>query len=143
MRIVILASAILFLSSLVAVADSAVEHSWDSLSQLSAGQQIVVVQKDMKSHEGKFQNFTPESISIRENEHDATIQRKDVLRVSMRGKPKRFRNALIGGLVGSVAGSSASSSNRELWVPVGGWVGVAVGALLPLHPLRTIYRAAK
>lgn len=132
---------LLLLSAHALAADDAKEHSWSSLQQLSSGQRVVIVQKDMKSHQGSFLSVSNESILIHESGGEVTVQRSDVLRVNARGKPKRFRNALIGGLLGSVAGSTANSADRELWVPVGFWVGVAAGALLPLHSERTIYRA--
>lgn len=116
------------------------EHLWASLQQLKEGQSIELVQKDMKSHEGTFLRFSQESISLREKGTELTVERSQILRINSRGKPKRFRNALIGGLLGSVIGSVASSEKREITVPVCGWVGVAVGALLPLHPQETIYR---
>lgn len=100
-----------------------------------------MVLKDMKSHQGTFLRVSDESILISVKESEVTVQRSDVLRVSARGKPKRLRNALICALVGSViAGAAAQSAEAT---PVGFWPGVAVGALLPIHSERTVYRSGE
>ena len=77
---------------------------WDNLHRLQAGQKIQVVQMDMKSLKGRFLGFTEETISVRVKKDEVAVARADVLRVSLRGKPKRGRNALIGAGVGAGVG---------------------------------------
>ena len=71
-------------------------QTWDNLQRLQAGQKIKVVQMDMKSLKGRFLGFTEETISVRVKKDEVAVARADVLRISLRGKPKRLRNTVIG-----------------------------------------------
>lgn len=132
---------LLLLLSIPAFAGDENEHSWTALKQLSAGQKVVVVQKDLKSHEGTFVGVSAESLLIHENKVEVSLPRADILRVTARGKPKRLRNALIGALVGSAAAGAAARSGEAVFL--GFWPGLAIGALLPVHSTRAIYRVAE
>ncbi len=73
-----------------------VEQSWENLKQLKAGDEIQVVQMNIKSLQGTFLGVSEEVISLRVQENEAALPRADVLRVSLREKSKRLRNTLIG-----------------------------------------------
>ena len=80
------------------------KDSWDNLNPLQAGQKIQIVKMDMKSLSGGFLGFTDEMISLRVKKDEIAVHREDVVRVSLRQKPKRLRNILIGAGVGAGAG---------------------------------------
>ncbi len=73
-----------------------VEQSWENLKQLKVGDEIQVVQMNIKSPQGTFLGVSEEVISLRVKESEVTLPRADVLRVSLREKSKRLRNTLIG-----------------------------------------------
>ena len=127
---------------------------WDNLHRLQAGQKIQVVQMDMKSLKGNFLGFTDETISLRVKNDEVAVPREEVLRVSLRGKPKRGRNALllmgVGAGVGLISGAAVGAGFHEagetgvfmlVFTPIGAGVGAAVGAVAPFASYETIYRA--
>ncbi len=137
------------------------EHSWENLQQLRVGQKIEVVDTNLKKLKGTFLSFSEEAISLRVKKQEVGIQRPNVLRVSLREKSKRLRNALIGMAIGAGAGvavveicAQASSGLSPclgqdfrgiayaILVPVGGAVGAGIGAAVP-PGYQTIYRAKK
>jgi hypothetical protein len=134
------------------------ETGWSNLQQLRVGQKIEVVDTNLKKHKGTFLSFSDEAISLRVGKDEVGVQRPNVLRVSLREKSKRLRNALIGMAIGAGAGVAAveicaqASSGLSpclgqdfratayaILVPVGGAVGAGIGAAFPGY--QTIYRA--
>jgi hypothetical protein len=137
------------------------ESDWSSLQQLRVGQKIEVVDTNLKKLKGTFLSFSEEAISLRVGKDEVGVQRPNVLRVSLRGKSKRLRNALIGMAIGAGAGVAAieicaQASSRfsfspclgqdfravayAILVPVGGAAGAGIGAAFP-PGYQTIYRA--
>ena len=133
------------------------EHSWGNLQQLRVGQKIEVVDTNLKKYKGTFLSFSEEAISLRVKKQEVGVQRPNVLRVSLREKSKRLRNALIGMAIGAGAGVAAveicayASSGSlpcagqdfravayAILVPVGGAAGAGIGAAFPGY--QTIYR---
>ena len=90
----------LLLVSAFARAQSA-KDSWDNLKQLHAGQKVEVIDMKMKALRGEFQTYSEEEISLQTNRGPLTIERGNVLRVSLREHSKRARNALIGAAIGA------------------------------------------
>lgn len=141
--------------SLGAAAPQADKANWDNLKQLVSGQEIMVVLKDAKSFQGKFQSVSDEALVIRLATGEQTFNRQSVLRVSSKGQGHRGRNALIGLAVGAGAGlavgAAYSASIRKEWphnrwttvlIAPGAVVGTVVGALLPTSGgWRDVYRA--
>ncbi len=135
-------------------------QSWDDLNRLQAGQKVQVVQMDMKSLKGRFLGFSEEAISVRVKEDEVAVARADVLRISLRGKPKRLRNTVIGmgigaglGLAVGAVGDARSGGNpastgfgpdlgKRIYTPLGFVIGGVVGVAIP-PSYRTIYRAEK
>lgn len=117
----------------VAYAADTSENSWDSLATLTAGRKVQVVEKTLKSYEGKFTSFDSESITVSIKGANRTSTREDVLRISARKPSHRFRNALIFGTIGAVAGSlvATSDADKETTVPLCGWTATAIGAFWP------------
>ncbi len=83
------------------------EQPWENLKQLKVGDEIQVVQMNVKSLQGTFLGVSEEVISLRVKENEVALPRADVLRVSLREKSKRLRNTLIGLGAGSAAGGLA------------------------------------
>ena len=80
------------------------DSSWENLRQLRAGQQVQVVEMNLRSREGRFSQLSEEAISFRVEDRAVSVPRGDVLRVSLRGGHKRLRNVLLGMLVGGGVG---------------------------------------
>ena len=134
------------------------KQSWDNLNRLQAGQKIEVVQMDLKSLKGRFLGFSEEAISVRVKKDEVAVARADVLRVSLRGKPKRGVNALIGTGLGALLGAivsaavcaGGSSCGGEpgfvagVGAIIGAGAGAGMGAAVPLIPsYSTIYRVKR
>ena len=136
------------------------KQSWDNLNGLQAGQKIQIVQMDMKSLKGKFLGLTEETISVRVKQDEVAVARADVLRISLRGKPKRLRNTVIGMGIGAGlglavgAGADARSGGdpvslgigpdlgKRIFTPLGFLIGGVAGVAIP-PSYQTIYRAKK
>ncbi len=133
--------------------------SWDNLNRLQAGQEIQVVQMDMKSLKGTFLGFTEEALSLRVKIDEVAVPREEVLRVSLRGKPKRSTSALVGaalgaglGAVASVAACASGSGtcggepglHAFVGAIVGAGAGAGLGAAVPFIPSsESIYRVER
>jgi hypothetical protein len=129
------------------------EHVWDNLRELKTGQKIEIVQMNLKSESGAFQQYAEEGITLRNAKGEVAIAKDDVFRVSSLAKSHRLRNTLIGAAIGAGAGvavgalidSSGSESGEYLFTSLGllfgGGGGAAAGAGMAGHP--TVYRAAK
>jgi len=138
----------LLLPLLVSAQDA--RESWDNLNQLRPGQNIQVVDMDLKSLKGRFVSVTEEAISLRTDNGETMVERDNVMRVSARGG-KRGRNALIGLGIGAAGGVAAGLGLMERETGYAGAVagtivfvaavGAGVGAAFPGS--RTIYRAER
>src|SRR5439155_14911529 len=148
---------LVFFLGLPAALGAQTQGSWSNLNRLKAGQGIEVIESSMKRHAGKFVTVTDELLTLKENGSDISVKREDVARVSTSSGHKRGEHALIGLVVGGLAGAgigaaSGSGSNTGFFGGssrgIGALVGVVigapsaavVGAVLPAH--TTIYRAA-
>jgi hypothetical protein len=135
------------------------QANWDRLKQLSAGEEIQVVQNDAKSSRSNFRSVTDEAIVVSTATGEQTIARQSILRVSSKGNGHRMRNALIGAGVGAGAGlgiGAAADSHKactglcfnilpnagkEIATPLGAIVGAIIGAVVPTGGWHVIYRA--
>ena len=132
------------------------QANWDRLKQLSAGEEIQVVQNDAKSSRSNFRSVTDEAIVVSTAAGEQTIARQSILRVSSKGKGHRVRNALIGAGIGAGAGAGIGAAIAGCTSgcygftrgnvtgavsAVGGIVGAIVGALIPTGGWHEIYRA--
>ena len=130
------------------------QGSWSNLTQLKAGQAIEVVEFNMKHHSGKFISTDDDSLRLKENGSDLSVNRGEVARVSRSSGGKRGEHAVVGLVVGAAIGAgigAASGSDHGflggssrgigalVGLAIGGPSGAAVGAVLPAH--TTIYRA--
>ena len=128
------------------------KHSWENLQQVRVGQKIEVVDTNLKKYKGTFLSFSEEAISLRVKKEEVGVQREDVFRVSLRGRPKRSTSALVGAAIGALAGLALSAVAAEtqcgrgcmrgMATVMGAGVGAGVAAAVPfVGGYRTIYRA--
>ena len=131
------------------------QGSWSDLRGLRVGQGIVVIESSMKRHDGEFISVADDVLTLQEKGSDVSVKREAVVRVSTASGARRGEHAVIGLVVGGLAGAgigAAAGSGSKDWIGVsegvGALVGVAigatggaiVGAVIPAH--TTIYRAA-
>jgi hypothetical protein len=131
------------------------QGSWSDLRGLRVGQGIVVIESSMKHHDGEFISVTDEVLTVQGKGSDVSVKREDVVRVSTTSGARRGEHAVIGLVVGGLAGAgigAAAGSRSKDWIGVsegvGALVGIAigatsgaiVGAVIPAH--TTIYRSA-
>lgn len=127
------------------------KDSWENLKQLRTGQKVEVVDTKMKTYSGKFASFTDEAITLQQGNSELTVQRAELVRVSVRDTSHRTRNMLLGAAIGggialaativplavnSNEGSSCGACVAAIAAGFGG--GTALG-MIPGN--RTIYRA--
>jgi hypothetical protein len=135
------------------------QGAWSDLRGLKVGQGIVVIEANMKRHDGEFISVTDEVLTLQEKGSDVSVKREDAVRVSTASGARRGEHAVIGlvvgGLIGAGIGAIAAdhSTGNGFWswkaepgigalvgVVIGAPIGAAVGAVIPAH--TTIYRAA-
>ncbi len=137
------------------------QADWDKIKQLSAGQEIQVVQNDAISTTGKFHSITDEAIVVSTANSEQTMSRQNILRVSSKGRGRRMRNALIGAGIGAGTGLGIGAAmdahdkcsqgsfcfnilpngGKEIITPLGAIAGAIVGAVLPSGGWHEVYRA--
>ncbi|MBP7865546.1 MAG: hypothetical protein KA419_06315 [Acidobacteria bacterium] len=134
------------------------EGSWDRVTSISPGQNMVVVTQKMKSYTGKMEFANDAVLTLSVDGTSMTFARPEVFRVSLRPKNRRARNVLIGAAIGAGAGFAAgaafgarygeSSESGEPHASVlfgtlgllpGAGAGALVGAFIPVN--QTVYRA--
>ncbi len=130
------------------------EGSWENLKQLRAGQKIEVVEMSLKATKGALVSVSDEAIVFEVKGDNVTVERANVMRVTVRDTSKRTRNMLIGAAAGVGAGlaiglpANAIASNEGTGNAAGVAAAAAVlgGAGLGLGAIpgnRTVYRAEK
>lgn len=151
LTLVLLAS---LLSSGITMAATQDLASWDNLKQLRAADRVEVIDQSLKSFRGNFVSVSDEAISLRSKHESFTIERANVLRVSMYDSGRRARNMLLGAAIGAGAALAVTVPLRVQQVGegstgVGIMAGVAAGAagaglaVGSATGYRTIYRTGK
>jgi hypothetical protein len=136
----------------VALPAAAQNPSWDTLNQLTAGQQIRVVMSDSKSYKGQFQALTEDAIVIHSKGTDQTVSRQSVKLIFSRRPSHRGRHALIGAGIGAGVGLSTAgpissgclctaNDVRAVATPLFGVLGAGIGAALPSGGWQELYRS--
>lgn len=147
--------AVILVTALCLRAAQAPPESWESLRQLRPGEDIEVVDLRMKSHRGRFADYTPDSIALRSQGRDLRVARTEVASVKRRSQPHRRRNTLLGLTIGAASGLAVGAIRGKtyheqgetgvfisVWTPIGAGIGGAVGAALPSGGEVTVYRAS-
>jgi hypothetical protein len=114
-----------------------------------------VIESSMKRHNGEFISVADDVLTLQEKGSDVSVKREVVVRVSTASGARRGEHAVIGLVVGGLAGAgigAAAGSGSKDWigvsegvaalvgVAIGATGGAIVGAVIPAH--TTIYRAA-
>jgi len=128
-------------------------NNWDNLKELRPGQKIEVVDTSMKLLQGPFVSVSEEAITLQVGKSLQSVERPQVVRVSVRDTSHRTRNMLLGsGILGGIAlaatavplgissneGNSCPACAAAIAAGFGG--GAALGAI-PGN--RIIYRVKK
>jgi len=124
---------------------------WKNVSQLQAGEKIRVVRENMKTVNGRFESFTEDSITVRQESATVVVPKGEVVRVSITSRSHRLRNLALGAVAGAGAGVLLGHLGTQRWnggregvlvasALVGLGCGTAVGATIPDYP--TVYRSA-
>ncbi len=152
MRRMVTAFLIILLVPVFTLAEEA-KDSWDNLKQLQPGQKVEVVDAKMKTFSGKFVSFTDQAIALQQGKIEVTVERADVVRVSVRDTSHRTRNMLLGaGIAGGIAiaatavplGASSNEGNSCGACAAAIAAGFGGGAALGMIPgSRTVYRIKK
>jgi len=138
----------------IAIAGDKDVGSWDGLKQLRAGDKIEVIDQTLKSYRGTFVSVSDEAISLRSKKDSFTVERANVLRVSVLDSGKRTRYMLLGAAIGAGAAlaitvpiqvTNSNEGNSAAGIMAGATAGAA-GAGLAIGSTmgyRTIYRTGK
>ena len=144
-----------FVSGICSTLAAQQHGSWSDLNQVEAGRHIVVIETNMKRHDGKFIAATDELLSFKEGGTDVSVKRNDIARVSVSSGKKRGEHAVIGLLIGAAAGAAIGAASGSstgflggssrgiaalVGIVIGAPSGAAVGAVLPAH--NTVYRSS-
>ncbi len=124
---------------------------WKNVSQIQAGEKIQVVREKMKTVNGRFESFSEDSITVRQESASVVVPKGEVVRVSITGQSHRLRNLAIGAAAGTGAGVLLGHLGTQRWnggregvfivsALVGLGCGAAIGATIPGYP--TVYRSA-
>jgi hypothetical protein len=135
-------------------AQSPSRDSWDSLRQIDPGQQVQVVLMNAQSHRGKFVSYNDQALSLTSKDSGVTLNRDQVLRVSMLDGAKRKRNTLLGLGIGAAAGlagggllykrlnnDGATQEATNLLLGITGGAAAAGAAMGRTGGFRVVYRA--
>lgn len=142
------------LASGIALAGAKHTGSWDNLKQLRVGDKIEVIDQSLRSYRGTFESVSDEAISLRSKKDSFTVERANVLRVSVRDSGKRTRRMLLGAAIGAGAAlaitvpiqvASSNEGNSIAGVMAGATAGAAGAGLAVGSTMgnRTLYRAEK
>ena len=125
-------------------------ESWDIVRSLTSGQEIRVETTDRKVR-GSLLSVSQSSLSLSTDTSEVNIPRSDVMRVFVRGKSHRLRNALIGAGIGAACGIVVTSTLGVLIANESGEniaaeaislptaIGAGIGAVLPTGGFQKIY----
>lgn len=136
------------------LAGAAQPEGWDIVRSLASGQEIRIETTNRKLR-GSLLSVSQSGLSLSTNASEVNVPRSDVMRVFVRGKSHRLRNALIGAGIGAGVGiavtatlgvlianeSGESIAAEAISVPTG--IGAAIGAVLPTGGFKKIYDSGK
>jgi hypothetical protein len=133
---------------------AATDADWENLRTLRSGQQIEVVQMDLKSFSGRLLKMSDDGIRVLVKKDERVVARADVFRVGVRRGARRARNIGIGlgvgaalgaaagrGLLAATEGSDAAGAVLGTTTIIGAGLGGGLGAIQAGY--KTIYRSPK
>jgi hypothetical protein len=123
---------------------------WTNLNSLRPGDMIGVIQSNQKRIEGRFQNATESSITIRADQ-EITMARPEVIRVYRHSGRSRTIKVAIGTAIGIAAGAILNGTlgarfrneggdvSEGVWIGGTAGIGAGIGALTGGH-YETVYQ---
>lgn len=133
------------------------QSEWSALQQLPSGLGMRVMLEGGRSQRGSFDSATDSSVVIRSGKGDQKFSRDQVIRILVKRKGHRGRNALIGAGIGAGAGLGfgaaidndcsktsffcTGNKGKAILTPVFGLIGAGIGALIPSGGWREVYRS--
>ena len=142
------ALAVLLLAALTAAAQSPLQN-WVNVKTLAPGTEIRVEPSGTAAVRGRLRSVTDETLVMTSGKGDEMFTRRQITRVSVKGKSHRGRNTLIGLGVGTGAGLALGLGARQGFldsdVTAGGIVGGAligtiIGVAIPTGGWRQVYQ---
>ena len=130
--------------------------AWNNLPSLAGAAEVRVQLSGSHAVRGRVQNVTADSLTMDSGSGQQTFTRQQIIRVSVKQKARRERNAILGlaigaGLGGALGGATASECSGSLCggygaaaigsgIGAGAAVGAIIGALVPAGGWREVYR---
>jgi hypothetical protein len=131
---------------------NAQKDDWQAVKSLAPGQQIQVSLQSGGSRKGILQDVSDSALTL----NTGTIQMQDIRRVLAKGHGHRVRNTLIGAGIGAGVGLGLGASidsdcsttslictgnkGKAIGTPLFAVLGAGVGAVLPAHAWKEVYR---
>jgi len=138
---------------------AAASQDWANLKTVEPESEIRVNVTGSGTMHGALRNVTDGSLVIARNSTEESLERNSILRVEVKAKSHRARNALIGTAIGAGGGLAAGAGvdanacphvnclggfkdiGKVALTPAGALVGLLVGALIPTGRWHEVYRA--
>lgn len=129
---------------------------WNNLTTVIGAAEVRLHLAGSRSLRGHVQNVTADSLTMDSSSGQQTFTRQQIMRVSVKQKARRGRNAVIGlaiggGMGGALGGTVAGECSGSICgghggaaiaagIAAGAAVGAAIGAMLPAGGWREVYR---
>ncbi len=128
---------------------------WATLIQLAPGTEIRVALSGGRTVRGYLQKVTSDSLAINAATGQETLLRAEIGKVQLKRQGRRWRNTLIGFLIGTGGGLAVGAivdhktggsfdllpnAGKEIFTPLGAIVGTVVGVAIPTGGWHEIYR---
>ena len=129
---------------------------WNNLASLAGTAEVRVQLSGSHAVRGRIQNVASDSLTMESGSGQQTFTRQQIVRVFVKQRARRGRNAVIGlaigaGLGGALGGATASDCSGSICggygamaiasgIGAGAAVGVLIGAFVPAGGWREVYR---
>ncbi len=137
---------------------------WSNLKTLTSGAEIQITAADrLKAFRGRFQSVTDDDLTVRTATGQEMLARSLVSKVLLKKNNHRMRNSLLGLAIGAGGGLAAGAGLdaaasckgqaffgscfdpggpnflKEVFTPLGAFIGVTTGALIHTGGWREVY----
>jgi hypothetical protein len=108
---------------------------WEGLKTLSSGIEVRVASANAKPTQGALESVTDSALVLKQAGGPISFDRAQILSVSVKGKERRLRNAMIGLGVGTALGVGIGFGVGHAGCSKGGWcdlnegIGAAIGGV--------------
>lgn len=109
------------------------QSQWDAMKTLTPGMEVRVAAASAKPVQGALDSVTDSALVLKQAGGSKSFDRAQVLSVSVKGKERRLRNAMIGLGVGTalgvLVGYAAKHCSNGGWCNFDAGVGSAIGGV--------------